>query len=381
LPQSLRLLRNDKLEVCICSRVRRRNYAGFLLRSMIALCGARVSLLAAEPANALASIPRVELHAHAGSLEMTDSLVQIADRLKERHGIHIAAFFNLQPFQPVGSPPLLTPESFAEIESRYKGRILSCIGDYNLPGGLRYSPDELAAWQKRGVVGYKIWHPTVTGPTAPAKDQFTYYAPDYPGIDAPALEPNFAAMERLGLVGTCVHIGQAHPRRWQNPVHFWTQIHAWLRVIDRHPRMVVVMAHMMNLFYSDEQLDFLAYVLETYPNLHVELGGRFIDFGAMEREHLRGFFIRYADRILFGTDFAPSFLRDGIERAAEDYFDKFRVLETADLVEWKVSYAKPAPYRGLALPKNVLEKIYYRNAARLYPRLKTVLTQQGYKVE
>ena len=43
-------------------------------------------------------------------------------------------------------------------------------------------------------------------------------------------------MERLGLVGTCVHIGQAHPRRWENPVHYWTAIQAWLRVMDRHPR-------------------------------------------------------------------------------------------------------------------------------------------------
>ena len=155
------------------------------------------------------------------------------------------------------------------------------------------------------MVGYKIWYPVVIGHTAPAKDQFTIHAPDYPGIDSPANEPVFAAMERLGLVGTCIHIGQAHPRRWQNPVHFWTPIQQWLRVMDRHPRLVVVMAHMMNLFYSDEQLDFLGYVLETYPNLHVELGGRMIDFHAMQREHLREFFIRYADRIFSAPTSLP----------------------------------------------------------------------------
>ena len=68
---------------------------------------------------------------------------------------------------------------------------------------------------------------------------------------------------------------------------------------------------MMNLFRSDEQLDILAYVLETYPNLHVDLGGRFGEFGAMKRDHLREFVIRYSDRILFGTDVTgPLMLRD-----------------------------------------------------------------------
>ena len=119
--------------------------------------------------------------------------------------------------------------------------MLSCIADYNVPRKLQYSPDEMAQWQKRGAIGYKIWYPVVIGPSPPEKDLFTVYAPDYAGIDCPANEPVFSAMERLGLVGTCIHIAQAHPRRWKIRVHFWTAIHSWLRVMDRHPRMVVVM--------------------------------------------------------------------------------------------------------------------------------------------
>jgi len=337
--------------------------------------------LPAQVPGAISAIPRVEVHAHIGSIAMADDVLRVAELLKQRHGISLAAFLNLQLFQPVGNPPALTPEFFDEVERRYKGRILSCVGDYDVNRGLRYSPDQLASWQQRGVVGYKIWYPVVIGPTAPAKDQYTIHAPDYPGIDSPANEPVFAAMERLGLVGTCIHIGQAHPRRWQNPVHFWTPIQQWLRVMDRHPRMVVVMAHMLNLFYSDEQLDFLGYVLETYPNLHVELGGRMTDFHAMQREHLREFFIRYADRILFGTDVAPAALRLGVEQASEDYYYKFQLLESDGVVKPGAVSAKTAPVRGLGLPREVLEKIYYRNAVRIYPRLKAVLRQQGYEMQ
>ena len=358
----------------------RRPRPRFILIAVLALT-ARSSPASAQSARALGAIPLVDVHAHIVSLEMADAVLQVGDLLKNRHGVHLAAFLNLQAFQPVGNAPPLTPEFFDAIESRYKGRILSCIADYNVPRGLQYSPAEIEAWQKRGAVGYKIWYPVVVGPNPPAPDQFTIYAPDYPGIDSPVNEPAFAAMERLGLVGTCIHIGQAHPRRWQNPVHLWTAIQAWLRVMDRHPRMVVVMAHMMNLFYSDEQLDFLAYVLETYPKLHVELGGRFVDFHAMRRDHLQAFFTRYADRILFGTDFAPAFLRDGVESAAEEYYHRIQLLESDAIVEAKSGKVKSAPARGLGLSRDVLEKIYYRNAVRIYPRLKSVLEQQGFRVE
>jgi predicted TIM-barrel fold metal-dependent hydrolase len=144
--------------------------------------------------------------------------------------------------------------------------------------------------------------------------------------------------------------------------------------MDRHPRMVVVMAHMMNLFCTDEQLDVLAYVLERYPNLHVEIGGRFGEFGNMQREHLRNFMIRYADRILFGTDVTgPAILRDTDNRTVAGYLRAFQLLETDEVVQGGFFNDQGPAHRGLALPPEVLEKIYYQNAVRIYPRLKTVL--------
>ncbi len=37
--------------------------------------------------------------------------------------------------------------------------------------------------------------------------------------------------------------------------------------------------------------------------------------------------------------------------------------------------------KGLALPKDVLEKIYYKNAMRIYPGVRQSLQQLGYSVE
>jgi hypothetical protein len=36
--------------------------------------------------------------------------------------------------------------------------------------------------------------------------------------------------------------------------------------------------------------------------------------------------------------------------------------------------------KGLALPQDVLEKIYFRNAMRIYPRVGEVLVKLGYEV-
>jgi hypothetical protein len=53
-------------------------------------------------------------------------------------------------------------------------------------------------------------------------------------------------------------------------------------------------------------------------------------------------------------------------------------LETDKIV--KGGFFGSTETRGLALPADVLEKIYYRNAARLYPRVKEVLRNPGYDI-
>ncbi|MDD2299383.1 MAG: hypothetical protein PHU69_07050, partial [Fermentimonas sp.] len=54
----------------------------------------------------------------------------------------------------------------------------------------------------------------------------------------------------------------------------------------------------------------------------------------------------------------------------------FRILETDEMVEG--GFFGMNPVKGLSLPKEVLEKIYYKNAMKLYPGLSDKMTTLGY---
>jgi predicted TIM-barrel fold metal-dependent hydrolase len=103
--------------------------------------------------------------------------------------------------------------------------------------------------------------------------------------------------------------------------------------------------------------------LDTYPNMFVDIDARISELGRQPYT-ARRFFVKYQDRIMFGTDTSPS-------RAAYSMY--YRFLETDD------EYFDPAGGHhrqgfwmiyGVFLPKEVLEKVYLRNAERLLVGLK-----------
>ena len=105
-----------------------------------------------------------------------------------------------------------------------------------------------------------------------------------------------------------------------------------------------------------ENLDEIAALLDRYPNLHVEFGARINELGRQPYT-ARDFFLKYSDRILFGID------RGNMNRF--QYRIYFRFLESRDeyfhhgsgLGRWRIY--------GIHLPDEVLEKVYYKNAAKL----------------
>jgi uncharacterized protein len=131
------------------------------------------------------------------------------------------------------------------------------------------------------------------------------------------------------------------------------------RVIARHPKTTFVALHMANW---PENLDYVSQELDRYPNMMVEFGARQAELGRQPRR-AREFFLKYQDRIMFGTD-------NGMEE--EMYRNHFRWLETAD--EYFDYWGYPAQGRwkiyGLELPDNALEKIYHLNAERVFRQFK-----------
>jgi predicted TIM-barrel fold metal-dependent hydrolase len=132
------------------------------------------------------------------------------------------------------------------------------------------------------------------------------------------------------------------------------------RVIARHTATTFVGAHCAE---SGEDLAYLAQQLDELPNLQIDISARTPELGRQPYS-ARAFFLKYADRILFGTDLLPE---------VEMYRLHYRFLETADeYFEYPSHASRQGRWNiyGLFLPDDVLLKVYRENALRLLPRLR-----------
>lgn len=130
------------------------------------------------------------------------------------------------------------------------------------------------------------------------------------------------------------------------------------RVIARHPNTTFIGAHVAN---HPENLAEVSKWLDAYPNLYVEIAARIAELGRQPRT-ARNFLIKYADRVMFGTD-GP--------RPVGRLLPHWRMLETSD--EYFTYAENQYPPQGLwsiyglNLPDEVLRKIYSENATKLIP--------------
>ena len=130
------------------------------------------------------------------------------------------------------------------------------------------------------------------------------------------------------------------------------------KVIGRHPQTKFIGAHMAG---NSENLATVASWLEDYPNLVVEISSRIAELGRQPFT-ARKFFLKYQDRILFGTD-GP-----WPEERLTYYW---RFLQTQDEY-FRYSEKRPQPQGmwriyGLDLPEPILKKVYFENALGLLP--------------
>ena len=143
----------------------------------------------------------------------------------------------------------------------------------------------------------------------------------------------------------------------------------------RHPKTRFVNAHMAMLYYD---MDKVAALLDKYPNADVELSATVQDLGRAPIM-IRKFFLKYQDRILFGSDGNPS---RGIE---EFWVPHWRFLETYDEhfdhpAQLRSATGAPLHGRwrisGIGLPDDVLRKVYYANALRYLPAARASIERQ-----
>ena len=126
---------------------------------------------------------------------------------------------------------------------------------------------------------------------------------------------------------------------------------------------------------NPEDLPRLQRLLDDYPNLYLDCSATrwMVREISARRDQARKFFIRNADRILFGTDQVSGDDR-GFDFLASRFWSHRKL--------WETAYTGPSPIfdpdlpedqqpqvRGLALPDQVLQKLYHDNAVQLLARV------------
>jgi predicted TIM-barrel fold metal-dependent hydrolase len=177
--------------------------------------------------------------------------------------------------------------------------------------------------------------------------------------------PQNERYDELKLAPDWSFYGQDYPSFMQ----LWRQAE---RLIARHPATTFLLIHLG----MSEDLDYMEKLLDAHPNVYVDTSARVPEFGRHPADKTRRFFVKFQDRILFGTDLAVSpdhwqlgsvsETPVGLEDAVKFYQAHFRFFETD-----QKQIEHPTPIQGrwkvdaINLPREVLRKLYYDNAERL----------------
>lgn len=137
------------------------------------------------------------------------------------------------------------------------------------------------------------------------------------------------------------------------------------KLLKKHPGTIFIFAHMGD---NPENLEYLGGLLDRYENLYVDISSRVPELGRQPFT-ARKFFIKYQDRILFGTDGGYALDKNGLWPAERYFRTYFEFLETTneyfEYPLWGINKQGRWRAYGIDLPDQVLKKIYYVNAEKI----------------
>ncbi len=232
-----------------------------------------------------------------------------------------------------------------------------------------WAAGRLRIQKERGADGVKVWKDLGLH----VRDQHGQLV----DVDDPRLDPIWQTAGELGLP-IVIHVAdpvaffdpidetnerweelQAHPE-WHFPSPpfppFLHILGCLVVLVARHPRTTFIGAHVG--CYA-ENLAWVSAMLDHCPNFYVDISARIGELGRQPYT-ARRFFLKYSNRILFGSDMGPY---------PDAYRVIYRFLETDD--EYFNYNASSIPMQGrwyvygLSLPEDVLKKVYYENALKV----------------
>ncbi len=126
-------------------------------------------------------------------------------------------------------------------------------------------------------------------------------------------------------------------------------------LLSKYPNLKIALAHMG--FFADE-LDRLSVLMDKYPNLYMDITPALPIYKDLSQdpEKSREFFIKYQDRIYYGTDAEIELVGERLAYNRKKVKIITEFLEGKDTVQIEDYTINP-----INLPEDVLEKIYYKN--------------------
>lgn len=330
------------------------------------------SLVVEENLTKKAKFPFIDVHSHLWDMPVRD-----LDKLVgEMDDLNMAYIVNLSGsgFGPQAVKDLYLSNSLENINENQPGRIGLFVNvDFSTVDNAKdveAQANIIRDAVAKGAIGLKVYK------SLGLRDKDSQG--NRVAVDDPRLGPIWDACGELGIP-VLIHSADPFPfwqakneknERWyelkEKPNRFYGEsdfippfediIEEQHRMFKRHPNTTFINAH---LGWLAHDLERLGKHLDEHSNVVTEFGAVIAELGRQPIA-ARNFMIKYQDRIMFGKDTYKK----------EEYFLYFRVLETND--EYFNYFRKRHAFwkmYGLGLPDEVLKKIYYENALKLFPSI------------
>jgi hypothetical protein len=144
------------------------------------------------------------------------------------------------------------------------------------------------------------------------------------------------------------------------------QINARDHLLELHPDLIFIGCHLGSLEWN---VDELGKRLDKYPNMAVDMSARICHLqyqSSKDRKRVRDFCIKYQDRLLYGTDLSDNDSNDRGKLSSwvhDTWLDDWKYFTSDEIM---TSDKFRGAFSGLKLPKEVINKIYSRNAIKWY---------------
>ena len=307
-----------------------------------------------------ASMPRVDMHTHMDAKTQYDKAIAAMDKWGGTITISLTGLFWVKDNNGSNACPASVKQipgnDMVYVKEKFNDRILFVPGAFTIPSvGIWWSLDDIKKFKEQGFVGIKLWP---HGKILSSKIKMIHEQLDEAG------------RQGMPLIG--YHTGDPGNAK-SNNVAFPKYEDDSIEVAAKHPQTTFIFAHGLFMLENDAGLDKLAGILDKYPNVFVDLS---YVHNMRQVEHYtvskaRAFYIKYCDRILFGTDVF------GGGAGADGFLKERKLLETNEVTD---GLHRGPKMEGFNLPEPVLNHIFYWNAARLIPRVKQVLEARGFKI-